>query len=213
MEEIKSMDFNEEISDRVDRFLRKEMDKEETRNFLAELKTNPELKDYYLCQSNLMLGIKMNKMRGVMKAKEEELQNKQMAKVIVVDFVGRYKKTISTIAVAAMMISGVFIWDGSVTKHVGDNMYSQVYRGSDSIDELVKEGKYTEALDEIDKELSYEEYYIDSDASNAYEQARNDLKYRKALIYLKMGKKHKAKRILKNINDPRSNDVLEELLW
>ena len=92
-------------------------------------------------------------------------------------------------------------------------MYSQVYRGSDSIDELVKEGKYTEALDEIDKELSYEEYHIDSEASNAYEQTRNDLKYRKALIYLKMGKKHKAKRILKKINDPRSNDVLEELLW
>ena len=41
----------------------------------------------------------------------------------------------------------------------------------------------------------------------------NDLKYRKALIYLKMGKKRAAKTILKDLNDDRSKDVLKKLLW
>ena len=112
------------------------------------------------------------------------------------------------------MLCGVFIWDGSVTRGVGDRMYSQVIRGGeDSIDKLVKEEKYAEALEAIDKELSVETQYVDSAAAAAHEQEMNALKYRKALIYLKMGKKHQAKKILKKLKDPQSQKVLDELLW
>ena len=41
----------------------------------------------------------------------------------------------------------------------------------------------------------------------------NDLKFQKAIIYLRMGKKSKAKAILKEINDERSREVLDKLLW
>ena len=215
MEEIKNITFNDEMSERVDRFLRKEMSDAEARAFAEEVKTNPELKECYQRQFNLMRAIKFEKMTEIMKKKEEELSKVQTEKVFdLAAFFVRYKYVLSTVAVAAAMVCGVFIWDGSVTKGVGDRMYSQVIRGGeDSIDQLVEDGKYAEALEAIEKELSVETQYVDSAAAAAHEQEMNALKYRKALIYLKMGKKHEAKKILKKLKDPQSQKVLDELLW
>ncbi len=215
MEEIKNITFNDEMSERVDRFLRKEMSEAESRAFVEEVKTNPELKECYQRQFNLMRAIKFEKMTKIMKEKEEELSTvKSESGTIRVPFFVRYKYVLSAVAVAAAMVCGVFIWDGSVTQSVGDRMYSQVIRGEeDSIDQLVKEEKYAEALDAIDKELSVEIEFVDSAAAAAHEQEMNALKYRKALIYLKMGKKHAAKKILKELKDPQSQKVLDELLW
>ena len=214
MEEIKNITFNDEMSERVDRFLRKEMSEAESRAFVEEVKTNPELKECYQRQFNLMRAIKFEKMAEIMKEKEAELSTvKTGTSIDLAAFFAKYKYVLSTVAVAAAMVCGVFIWDGSVTKNVGDMMYSQVLRGGDEIDQLVKEEKYTEALEAIDKELSVELEFVDSAAAAAHEQAMNELKYRKALIYLKMGKKHQAKKILKKLKDPQSQKVLDELLW
>ena len=40
-----------------------------------------------------------------------------------------------------------------------------------------------------------------------------DLQYQKAVILLKDGKKRQAKKILKELNDERSNELLDDLLW
>ena len=215
MEEIKNVTFNDEMSERVDRFLRKEMSDAEAKAFVEEVKTNPELKECYQRQFNLMRAIKFEKMTEIMKEKEEELSKvKTETGIDLSGFFVRYKYVLSTVAVAAAMVCGVFIWDGSVTKGVGDRMYSQVIRGGeDTIDQLVEEEKYAEALEAIDKELSVETQFVDSAAAAAHEQEMNALKYRKALIYLKMGKKHQAKKILKDLNDSQSKKVLYELLW
>ena len=215
MEEIKNVTFNDEMSERVDRFLRKEMSDAEAKAFVEEVKTNPELKECYQRQFNLMRAIKFEKMTEIMKEKEEELSKvKTETGIDLSAFFVRYKYVLSTVAVAAAMVCGVFIWDGSVTKGVGDRMYSQVIRGGeDTIDQLVEEEKYAEALEAIDKELSVETQFVDSAAAAAHEQEMDALKYRKALIYLKMGKKHQAKKILKKLNDPQSKKVLRELLW
>ena len=215
MEEIKNVTFNDEMSERVDRFLRKEMSDAEAKAFVEEVKTNPELKECYQRQFNLMRAIKFEKMTEIMKEKEEELSKvKTETGIDLSGFFVRYKYVLSTVAVAAVMVCGVFIWDGSVTKGVGDRMYSQVIRGGeDTIDQLVEEEKYAEALEAIDKELSVETQFVDSAAAAAHEQEMNALKYRKALIYLKMGKKHQAKKILKELNDSQSKKVLDELLW
>jgi tetratricopeptide (TPR) repeat protein len=210
MGKIRNVDFNKQISERVDRFLRKEMDEEESVIFLEELKTNPELEEYYLRQFNLMRGIKLTNIMEVMKTEEKIIQRKHL----VVDFVSRYKYVA---ALAAMLICGVFIWDGSVTRNVGEEMYSSVvYRGGDAIDQLVADGNYKEAIDMVDEELKQEISFVDATAADAYNQKMNDLKYRKALIYLRMGKKHAAKTILKELRklgDNRSNEVLKKLLW
>ena len=215
MEDNNTITFNDAMSERVDRFLRKEMSEAESKAFVEEVKTNPELKECYQRQFNLMRAIKFEKMTEIMKEKEEELSKvKTETGIDLSAFFVRYKYVLSTVAVAAAMVCGVFIWDGSVTKGVGDRMYSQVVRGGeDTIDQLVEEEKYAEALEAIDKELSVETQFVDSAAAAAHEQAMDALKYRKALIYLKMGKKHQAKKILKKLNDPQSKKVLRELLW
>lgn len=215
MEEFENIQFNAEMSERVDRFLRKEMSKKEAEAFIAEVKTNPELKDCYQRQFNLMRGVKFKQMTEIMKAKEKELSRIDT----VPDGDGktifyRYRWAISTCAVAAALICGVFVWDGSVTKSVGSEMYAQVMRGGDTIDELVEAGKYDEAIIKIDAQLetSYE-LVDDPQAIAAYNQEMNNLKYRKALIYLQMGKKREAKSILKQIDDPRAKETLDKLLW
>lgn len=71
MEDIKNMPFNEEMSEMVDRFLRKEMSDTESKAFAEEVETNPELREYYQCQFSLMRGVKIHEMREVMRAKEE----------------------------------------------------------------------------------------------------------------------------------------------
>ena len=215
MEDIKNIAFNEEMSDRVGRFLRKEMSEVESKAFIDDVKSNPELKECYQRQFNLMRAIKFEKMTEIMKAKEAELSTaKRSQPVDSRPIFARYKYVLSTVAVAAAMVCGVFIWDGSVTKSVGQQMYSVVMRDGSEIDTCVESGDYQKAIELIDEELGKTyELGDDPEALAAYTQEINDLKYRKALVYLKMGKKRSAKAILKELDDERSKEVLDKLLW
>ena len=209
MEEAKNMAFNEEMSERVDRFLRKEMSEKESAAFTEEVKTNPELREYYIRQFNLMRGIQFQNLSELMKKKEAELSTNR--RIVSRPFV----TALSTFAVAAAMVCGVFIWDDSRTRSVGSNaLESVVWKGQDSIETLIRDGKYEEALAEIDKELEFD-YQIgdDPEARAAHEEAMNELKYQKALIYLAMGKKSKAKAIINELNDVKYKGILKELLW
>lgn len=206
MEDIKNTPFNEEMSERVDRFLRKEMSDAESRAFVEDIKASPELREYYQRQFSLMRGIKIHEMRELMQAKEEKLSTN--------NFFVKYRYAISTFAVAAAMVLGVFVWDDSRTKSVGSDALAVVWKGSDPIDDCIEKGDYQKAIDLIDEELGKTyELGDDSDSIAAYNQEMNNLKYRKALIYLKMGKKRAAKTILKELNDERSKEVLDKLLW
>ena len=215
MEDIKNTPFNEEMSERVDRFLRKEMSDAESKAFAEEVRTNPELREYYQRQFNLMRGVKIHEMRELMRAKEEKLAtNRSTTTVRTANFFARYRYVMSTVAVAAAMMLGVFVWDGNVTKSVGEQMYTTVMRDGSEIDKCVKAEDYQKAIDLIDEELGKTyELGDDPEAIAAYTQEMNDLKFRKALVYLKMGKKRAAKEILKELNDERSNEVLNKLLW
>ena len=207
MEEFDNTAFDKEIAERVDRFLRKEMSKEESIAFVEEVKSNPELKEYYQRQFNLMRGINFEQIREIMNAKENQAAAAHANP-------NGFIKLFAPIAVAASLVLGVFIWDGNRTTNVGDEMYSQVLRDGNDIDELVNDHKYQEAIDEIDKLLDINYDLVDDpDVIAAYNQSMSDLKYKKALIYLKMGKKKKAKEILHELNDERSKQVLKQLLW
>lgn len=208
MEELENTTFNKEIAERVDRFLRKEMTEEESLAFIKEVKSNPELKEYYQRQFNLMRGINFEQMSELMKTKEKEIV-KRTSRTIT------YK--IISFAAAAMLCI-VFASDFIVSMRVGSNVLKQelavIQKGDNDIDNLLLEGEYMKALDVIDKELEMEyELGDDQEAIEAYNQSMSDLKYKKALIYLKMGKKKKAKEILHELNDERSREVLDKLLW
>jgi hypothetical protein len=215
MDDNMNIPFNEKMSERVDRFLRKEMSEAESMEFIEDVKKDPELKKCYQRQFNLMRAIKFEKMTELMKAKEEELSRvKTPGGVKLPDFFVRYRFVLSTVAVAAALVLGVFVWDGSVTQRVGQDMYSVVMRDGSDIDKFVEAGEYQKAIDLSDEELGKTyELGDDPEALAARLQDMNDLKYRKALIYLKMGKKRAAKTILKDLNDDRSNEVLKKLLW
>jgi ribosomal protein S1 len=86
-------------------------------------------------------------------------------------------------------------------------------KGSDSVDGLLSEGKYKEAIEKIDNLLTATYDISDPDALAAWEEDMNNLKYTKAVVLLKDGKKRQAKKILKELNDERSNELLDKLLW
>ncbi len=207
MEDNKNITFNEEMSERVDRFLRKEMSESDVTAFKEELKSSSELRACYQRQFNLMRAIKFEKMTAIMQEKEMALSTKRKTN-------RQFIYVMSTLAVAASMVCGVFIWDDSRTRAVGADAMAVVWKGSDTIDDCIEKGDYQKAIDLIDEELGKTyELGDDPEVIVAYTQEMNDLKYRKALVYLKMGKKRAAKAILKELNDERSKEVLNKLLW
>lgn len=214
MEDIKNTPFNEEMSERVDRFLRKEMSDVESRAFAEEVKANPELREYYQRQFNLMRGVKIHEMRELMRAKEEKLSINRH----IVNFFVKYRYAISTFAVAAAMVLGVFVWDDSRTRSVGIAECSTIMRGGNQIDELIKDKKYKEALIAIESQIDEqkrigEELIDDPSVRVAYKQDMEELEYKRAILYLAMGKKHKAKEIIKGLDDDRYKKILQKLLW
>ena len=86
-------------------------------------------------------------------------------------------------------------------------------RGGSEIDNLIIQEKYKEAIELIDQELSISYSIVGEEAIAAYNQEMNNLRYTKAVVLLKDGKKRQAKKILKQLNDERSNELLDKLLW
>lgn len=211
MEEFDKIYLNEEKSERVDRFLRNELSRKEKEDFLKDLKIDKELMDCYQRQFQLMRGIRFNKALDAIKKKEDELS---YVKPDTARPVFQFRLAYASIAVAAALVGGVFIWDGNITRTVGYEYIENTLRSGGAVSTLVAGEEYEKAIEEIDHQLSIQ-YEVSDDPNEviAYNNAMNDLKFQKAIIYLKMGKKSKAKAILKEINDERSREVLDKLLW
>ena len=211
MEEFDKIYLNEEKSERVDRFLRNELSRKEKEDFLKDLKIDKELMDCYQRQFQLMRGIRFNKALDAIKKKEDELS---YVKPDTARPVFQFRLAYASMAVAAALVGGVFIWDGNITRTVGSEYIENTLRSAGAVSTLVAGEEYEKAIEEIDHQLSIQ-YEVSDDPNEviAYNNAMNDLKFQKAIIYLKMGKKSKAKAILREINDERSREVLDKLLW
>ena len=86
-------------------------------------------------------------------------------------------------------------------------------RGGSELDSLVEAKDYKAAIALIDEQLNVDYEIDDPEAKAAWEEDMKDLQYQKAVILLKDGKKRQAKKILKELNDERSNELLDKLLW
>ena len=210
LEQMAEMKTNsgELATEAIERYIRKEMSASEAAAFENECEANPVLAYSYRLQESLSREVRLH-------AAVEMLKNKKTgAKVI--DFT-KILKSVTPIAVAACMVCGCMIWDHTVTVNVGNAAYESVMRGavkgSDSVDGLLSEGKYKEAIEKIDNLLTASYDISDPDALAAWEEDMNNLKYTKAVVLLKDGKKRQAKKILKELNDERSNELLDKLLW
>ena len=188
----------------IQRYIRKEMSQSETQALENEAKDDPILAYLLKVQTALSREVRLH-------SAAEMLKNRK-ASARVVDFT-HILKSVTPIAVAACMVCGCMIWDHNVTVNVGNEAYSSVMRGGSEIDNLILQEKYKEAIELIDQELSISYSIVGEEAIAAYNQEMNNLRYTKAVILLKDGKKRQAKKILKQLNDERSNELLDKLLW
>ena len=188
----------------IQRFIRKEMSQSETQALENEAKDDPILAYLLKVQTALSREVRLH-------SAAEMLKNRK-ASARVVDFT-HILKSVTPIAVAACMVCGCIIWDHNVTVNVGNEAYSSVMRGGSEIDNLILQEKYKEAIELIDQELSISYSIVGEEAIAAYNQEMNNLRYTKAVVLLKDGKKRQAKKILKQLNDERSNELLDKLLW
>ena len=188
----------------IQRYIRREMSQSESQALENEAKDDPILAYLLKLQTVLSREVRLH-------GAAEMLKNKK-AGARVVDFT-RILKSVTPIAVAACMVCGCMIWDHNVTVNVGNDAYSSVMRGGSEIDNLILQEKYKEAIELIDQELSISYSIVGEEAIAAYNQEMNNLRYTKAVILLKDGKKRQAKKILKQLNDERSNELLDKLLW
>ena len=188
----------------IQRYIRKEMSQSETQALENEAKDDPILAYLLKVQTALSREVRLH-------SAAEMLKNRK-ASARVVDFT-HILKSVTPIAVAACMVCGCIIWDHNVTVNVGNEAYSSVMRGGSEIDNLILQEKYKEAIELIDQELSISYSIVGEEAIAAYNQEMNNLRYTKAVVLLKDGKKRQAKKILKQLNDERSNELLDKLLW
>ena len=188
----------------IQRYIRKEMSQSETQALENEAKDDPILAYLLKVQTALSREVRLH-------SAAEMLKNRKVS-ARVVDFT-HILKSVTPIAVAACMVCGCIIWDHNVTVNVGNEAYSSVMRGGSEIDNLILQEKYKEAIELIDQELSISYSIVGEEAIAAYNQEMNNLRYTKAVVLLKDGKKRQAKKILKQLNDERSNELLDKLLW
>jgi hypothetical protein len=188
----------------IQRYICKEMSQSESQALENEAKDDPILAYLLKVQTALSREVRLH-------SAAEMLKNRK-ASARVVDFT-HILKSVTPIAVAACMVCGCIIWDHNVTVNVGNEAYSSVMRGGSEIDNLILQEKYKEAIELIDQELSISYSIVGEEAIAAYNQEMNNLRYTKAVILLKDGKKRQAKKILKQLNDERSNELLDKLLW
>ena len=188
----------------IQRYIRREMSQSESQALENEAKDDPVLAYLLKVQTALSREVRLH-------SAAEMLKNRKTG-ARVVDFTN-ILKSVTPIAVAACMVCGCMIWDHNVTVNVGNEAYSSVMRGGSEIDNLITQEKYKEAIELIDKELSISYSLIDEEAIAAYNQEMDNLLYTKAVVLLKDGKKRQAKKILKQLNDERSNELLDKLLW
>ena len=206
LEQMAEMKTNsgELATEAIERYIRKEMSESEAAAFENECAGNPVLAYSYRLQESLSREVRLH-------AAVEMLKNKKTgAKVI--DFT-KILKSVTPVAVAACMVCGCMIWDHTVTVNVGNAAYESVMRGGSELDSLVEAKDYKAAITLIDEQLNVDYEIDDPEAKAAWEEDMKDLQYQKAVILLKDGKKRQAKKILKELNDERSNELLDKLLW
>ena len=203
MAEMKT-NSGELATEAIERYIRKEMSASEAAAFEKECASDPVLAYSFKLQESLSREVRLH-------AAVDMLKNKK-AGAKVIDFT-RILKSVTPVAVAACMVCGCMIWDHNVTVNVGNAAYESVMRGGSELDALVNAKEYEAAIALIDEQLNVDYEIDDPEARAEWEEDMKDLKYDKAVILLKDGKKRQAKKILKELNDDRSKELLDKLLW
>ena len=206
LEQMAEMKTNsgELATEAIERYIRKEMSASEAAAFENECASNPVLAYSFRLQESLSREVRLHAAVDMLKKKKTGAR--------VIDFT-KILKSVTPVAVAACMVCGCMIWDHNVTVDVGNAAYESVMRGGSELDSLVEAKDYKAAIALIDEQLNVDYKIDDPEAKAAWEEDMKDLKYQKAVILLKDGKKRQAKKILKALDDEPSRELLDKLLW
>ncbi len=145
---------------------------------------------------------------------EEVEEKKSSSKVITWNF----KRIASIAACLLICIGGYNVWLQQYTIGIGEDMY-QMYsktparsRGEAEVTVFIKEGAYDAALEALNKELQeYDAVYLHNNPETL--EVREFLLFQKANVYLLMGKRNQAKKILKELTIPQTQNLIDRLHW
>lgn len=196
--------------DIIDKYILGKMSNEERLAFEKEIAQDDNLREEVTIQREIVQAIRMKAAKEHLQAVEREIQaNERRRKVFAI--------RISSVAIVACLVLGVFFHVDTVTTYrdCGMSIQSEIIaerggaRGgekhSDRAIEAMESGNYELALNIIGEGETIEFTFADPNPT-LREQARleynieqNDLKWFKAVTYMRMGKYIKAKRLLKEI--------------
>ena len=204
------------MEDRIDNYILGRMSNEERQAFEKEISVNTELQEKVALHRDIVRAMRIERDKEYLQSLERDIKVQEMTE--------RRRRTftmrISSIAVAACLVLGVFVHFDTQSdyRQYGLGIELAVSRGGNYADKVVNaisEDNYDIAL-EIIEEAESIDYYIDDPDPVILEQLileykieQDDLKWYKAVTYMRMGKYYKAKKLLKQIAASDSHRKVE----
>lgn len=193
------------MQDQIDRYILGDMTNDEREVFEKELTDNPDLQAEVAYHREIVHAIRMKAAKEQLQKVERDMQVKKRRR-------RTFTIRITGITVAACLAIGVFLHFDAVSdyRQYGNRieLIDATSRGGESIHGVVnaiKDGNYDEALRLIeDGESTPFDFYdpnpeIMEQARLEYAKEQEDLQWYKAVIYMRMGKYIKARKLLKQI--------------
>ena len=207
------MDTKQQLDELLDHYLSGKMSADEKAAFELQISQDTHLKEELYLHEHIIDAIKKKNLKRILQRKEQNIRyGRQHRKIFI--------RTISGIAAAASILFAVlFINDSSYYKSNGTLCYTELHipiaRSGDDTDSLlyvayeqIDSKHYKDAIQNLDmviKILQQEIFDTSREEGLDYQkiakQKMDDAAWMKAIIYMKQGKKCKAKKALKQIAD------------
>lgn len=205
------MEAKQHIDEMLDRYLSGQMTDKQRSDFELQIASDPQLQAEVKLHARIIDTIKAKNAKKLLQKREAQIQQDIRRKRVFV-------RTLSSIAAAACMVLGIIHFNGvSAYKSYGDQYYAAMdilaARGGDNVDlrlqkayELIGSADYDLAHENIDAAivlLQNEQFDLATEEGRYFEelnrQKADDAEWLKAIAYMKQGKRHKARVILRRI--------------
>lgn len=192
--------------ERIDKYISGEMSEDERSFMERELTSDPELQTEITLQRDIVRAVRMKAAKEYLQQVELTIQtNRRRRNVFVLRFSG--------FAVAACLLLGIFVHFSQVTdyKTVGNtiDLVSDYARGNepatDAIRSVIENKEYAKALNMISfaEEQEFKSEFTHPDLIEQdrleHELQMETLRWYKTVVYMRMGKWVKARKMLKQI--------------
>ncbi|MDL2308835.1 hypothetical protein LJC68_04015 [Bacteroidales bacterium OttesenSCG-928-B11] len=210
------MDTKQQLEELMDRYLTGKMTTDEKTAFELQLSQDTQLREELSLHKQIIDSIKKKNLKEQLQRTEQKIHSRNRRQIFI--------RTISGIAAAACIFFAVLITNNnsSLYKSYGDSCYEEFYlpvtRGDNKVDSLlhaanqqISDKEYKIAFLTIDKaiEILQQETFDTSTEEGQYYQEMSEIKmdnaeWMKTIVYMKQGKKCKAKKWLKKIAESKS---------